>query len=486
MSASTARPANQDDAFLKAYYRLTAALEQEPYHPRAWLERAELFLGRYNELACADALKAHILCDENTSLTIPSTTVPNLDDFSTRKHRARASWFLYVALRELGAYSAAMEYTDQFPPALLNPRFLPASVSTARWPAVDRPKLGRHRYPWLPQDLLARATRSNVREFMEQHGLLIDKASFTDDHDVKGVFATQDIAEADLIMIDNVRHADANSGVEHQDRNLVFLNHVLETLIDGIPEVPDHRFNLLTLVGLRSLTISFGVPPDDFSFQGQVKSIALYLLQHGQLFSPRFDFWKIFLVYWKVCTNSFSHLTEQLDQNGDEKVIVGMAQNFSFFNHSCDPDAIWSVQYNEEKMSDRPAYPYEIVISARRPINAGQEIFLSYLPPKELSGSVHERRETLRAWLGADCQCQRCEDDDAHRTTQAPKKGKAVRGKTSPVILDTLAEPSSSAAIPPREPQRRTGRKGKRYLTDDELLGPPARKAKRRKAEENK
>jgi hypothetical protein len=47
-----------------------------------------------------------------------------------------------------------------------------------------------------------------------------------------------------------------------------------------------------------------------------------------------------------------------------------------------------------------------------RRVSGGEELFINY--QEELSDRPHlERKEVLKEWLGFDCQCTRCMDEEA-------------------------------------------------------------------------
>ncbi|KAF3765715.1 SET domain-containing protein [Cryphonectria parasitica EP155] len=77
----------------------------------------------------------------------------------------------------------------------------------------------------------------------------------------------------------------------------------------------------------------------------------------------------------------------------EQEVGDGLFLTFSRINHSCEPNAAWDTGRKAGVMEVR----------ARRQIQAGEEITISYIG--QLDRPVAERRSRLRRW-GFDCQCK--------------------------------------------------------------------------------
>ena len=69
----------------------------------------------------------------------------------------------------------------------------------------------------------------------------------------------------------------------------------------------------------------------------------------------------------------------------------------SFLSHSCAPNAIWF---------ESPAEGF--VVRARRSIQAGDEITISYIPENHLCRDSSERRKFLESTKNFKCECERC------------------------------------------------------------------------------
>jgi hypothetical protein len=77
---------------------------------------------------------------------------------------------------------------------------------------------------------------------------------------------------------------------------------------------------------------------------------------------------------------------------------------YSFFNHSCEPNVKWE--------DDKSTHSSSIRMHTLRSVTKGEELLINY--QGELSKKPYlERRKILRQWLGSDCQCKRCVDEEA-------------------------------------------------------------------------
>lgn len=448
----TTKPANRDLAPTPAAPAVPAAVEQpvrkklsqedrenlnlmrpyieatraNPYHPESWLDTAEAFLGKYNELACADALKAHILCDEYVRELLPKDAkVPKLNKRELDAYRDNACWVLYMALKELGASDEASEYYDQIPPVLLLPRRVPKSIDMQGWKKKTEPLLARHDYPFMfgRQPKAIDAAQKKFDDAYMKNAMRIDKASFAADANVYGIFATRNIDKGATLLQNNIVKADLPSVRDDlQKPAMVLFEHVVRDSIANLDKPPQE--STLAKLGNSSLTVHYGGEPDDFSFHHLIKRIAMILLREKRLFDPKFDFYKWFTVYWKLCTNSFTH--QFMQENGElRKEVVGVAPLYSFFNHSCDPNAKWSPteDADTDKMFMR--------VSTIQKIEANKEIFIPYITDEELAKPVSERRAILKDWFGGDCMCTKCvaeveAQEEKSRKADAIAKAKAI------------------------------------------------------------
>lgn len=337
---------SQEDAeYLKQLKPYTSATKKRPYHPKSWLDRAEFFLGTYNELACADALKAHILCDEYVRELLP--TVAELPVLSARElaaYRDNACWVLYMSLKELGATDDAAEYYDKVPPVLLLEGRIPKCIDTETWKDKAKPLLARHKYPFVggrqPEHI--KKAQELLDEADWKKGMRIDRASFAGDADIDayGIFTNREIKKERVLLRDPIVHADLmHVADDEQKPAMVMLEHVIKQILSDLDNAA--QTTILSSVGANSLVAHYGVEPDEFSFNHLVKRIAMVLLKKDKLFDSRFDFYKWFTLYWQFSTNHFRQPFRS-DTGGVRKEVVGIAPLYSFLNHSCEPNAKWS------------------------------------------------------------------------------------------------------------------------------------------------
>ncbi|QDS69456.1 hypothetical protein FKW77_006035 [Venturia effusa] len=85
---------------------------------------------------------------------------------------------------------------------------------------------------------------------------------------------------------------------------------------------------------LDTLTITFGTPLEPFCSKLDVTDIVDLVDRLTDSWHPDLDFWRILAIKWKLETNSF----RARDEDG-RKTAEGLAKYFSFFNHSCKPNA---------------------------------------------------------------------------------------------------------------------------------------------------
>jgi hypothetical protein len=104
------------------------------------------------------------------------------------------------------------------------------------------------------------------------------------------------------------------------------------------------------------------------------------------------------LTAMQIC-NTYQFVVWHADARS-QPVRVGNAlyQVASVFNHSCVPNADWSMPVTSSGASS------SIVIRAARPLMKGEQVFISYI---QHSKSYQHRRRALRAY-GFRCPCERC------------------------------------------------------------------------------
>jgi hypothetical protein len=126
----------------------------------------------------------------------------------------------------------------------------------------------------------------------------------------------------------------------------------------------------------------------------------------------KFDTWVLQTLRARIGNNS-----REYSVNGHAHIAINPL--YSFFNHSCDPNVKWG----DDKLNNSST----IRMYTLRRVREGEELFINY--QEELSDKPYpERREVLKQWLGFDCQCTRCMDEEA---ANRPRKYRMSAGDFS-------------------------------------------------------
>ncbi|KAF2858198.1 hypothetical protein K470DRAFT_221698 [Piedraia hortae CBS 480.64] len=113
-----------------------------------------------------------------------------------------------------------------------------------------------------------------------------------------------------------------------------------------------------------------------------------------------YDTWVLFTLWARISNNSWS-----------DPIHTGLQPLFSFFNHSCEPNASWSVVPHDHTT---------LHVVAARDISAGDQIFIHYAGYNS-DDMCQVRRKTLRRWFGGDCLCTRCVREEKEARLEDPK-----------------------------------------------------------------
>ncbi|MCJ1230239.1 hypothetical protein MMC12_006911 [Toensbergia leucococca] len=108
----------------------------------------------------------------------------------------------------------------------------------------------------------------------------------------------------------------------------------------------------------------------------------------------RYDTWILQTAWSRLMNNRHAHVL-------DQRTVLTVNPLFSFFNHSCDPNAKWKPSEATSKGGST------LVLHAIRPIGEGEEIFVSYIEASDFASKA-QRQRMLLPWLGAKCECSRC------------------------------------------------------------------------------
>lgn len=144
-----------------------------------------------------------------------------------------------------------------------------------------------------------------------------------------------------------------------------------------------------------------GYQPNAWSLKSNLIQPIRILLQLGiDVFrDSRFDTWVLQAVRARLVNNWYNC-------GKDDGTKVGIASLYSFFNHSCEPNAEDITKKSPSTNSDGTSR----IVTARRAIRKGEEIFISYV---DLELKTQERRFKLHYWFGGhDCSCPRCQRGD--------------------------------------------------------------------------
>ena len=113
----------------------------------------------------------------------------------------------------------------------------------------------------------------------------------------------------------------------------------------------------------------------------------------------RFDTWILQTVWARLINNRNVKIYKG-------RAVYGVNPLFSFFNHSCEPNATW------ETNTDDSVGGTTVNVEAIRPIKKDEEVLISYCydagGDAVTSLAKDERRKLLMPWLGGDCECSKC------------------------------------------------------------------------------
>ena len=131
-------------------------------------------------------------------------------------------------------------------------------------------------------------------------------------------------------------------------------------------------------------------------------------------------FTNITLFYTKLFTNDpqampremcMSLLVKDLQNSciAREGQVSCQAPGFSMFNHKCYPNcARITYECGQDGLFDQP--PCTVIVRSIQPIASGQELCISYTP---VGYRASDRREHLEETYGIECNCNRCQLEDA-------------------------------------------------------------------------
>ena len=112
----------------------------------------------------------------------------------------------------------------------------------------------------------------------------------------------------------------------------------------------------------------------------------------------RFDTWVLQTIWARLINNRNVKM-----HHG--RAVVAVNPLFSFFNHSCEPNATW------RSSMETSTGGTTVEITATRPMRKDEEIFISYCDDGAKGKDLikDRRQDLLMPWLGQKCECPRCE-----------------------------------------------------------------------------
>lgn len=155
---------------------------------------------------------------------------------------------------------------------------------------------------------------------------------------------------------------------------------------------------------------------------------------------PRHDFYTFCLLTDAVSSNLFATGSETAKKSG-APLAAGLYVPALFLNHSCTPNASWSTS-----TYDTTVKHYPFVLTARRDIDKGDEIFITYTEEYELD--VYKRLQTLQQFgVPENHKCTLCDVQKALAPDVALDiVQKALCEWGSQIIRDSVLSIASSAA----------------------------------------
>lgn len=126
------------------------------------------------------------------------------------------------------------------------------------------------------------------------------------------------------------------------------------------------------------------------------------------------------------------------DEDPEDKGTSGLFPQASRFNHSCDPNLIYSLEWT----------PGWWIARAKRDIKAGEELTITYIP---IVRDVHDRRAALANWSFY-CNCSACTADVADGAALVNLR----RGQTSADLSGETTGPETND-VEAKRPRRDDG-----------------------------
>ncbi|KAF2840460.1 hypothetical protein M501DRAFT_991455 [Patellaria atrata CBS 101060] len=357
------------------FLRLEKAIQRTPYHPRGWVERADLqlntFSAKFLPLAAEDVFKTIILCEThiNTNdrpswwMGYEMGFMMRTEDDDRRYNRFWLTWAKLTPYRGQASIILinALLRMDQFHDAESvcfmvmdwNSNELAEDIRRFILEAQDGIKSGKEGntkvgpyldYPWVDSKYLARSdelVQSINQEFARNE-------------------ATRRLGFQACQLRDIVGEED---GVPHP-----LDHHLISRLTPGYLDSTDRWFNMI--------------------FDVEISMRVLRSLGIDVFADVRYDTWVLNTIMARIWNNKWR------GTDRDRNELVAINPLFTMFNPRCSPNVSWD--------GERTA---TVNIVASREIKKGEELRVYYVDCEQ--SSLRERQKVLLPWF-KDSRCRKC------------------------------------------------------------------------------
>ncbi len=476
--------------------RHTEMIYRYPYEPHAWLDRAKTLVRlRYPELAVGDAHKASLLAEEHlqrlTGLTLKSVVGgEGGDDVESAKtepewrlgHRM-GFWMLtdpeVDGPRDEELYEMLVAHLRRLQQKAGN--LVQEHLTFA--PLQDEGAYRRRPYPWMQDVHLRRSDAvvdqlnadfdTNARDVLRKRAgpvCEVQRHAFgrhasRDTSDILGVFAMQDFAANEHVLIDTTRTWGCNGPGSNGDLEEIFdgedqpcydpihpnedsdtmtldlrwirdlvgtessyaqllVRLLLCCIRDGVEMPLDHPLCArLTPTYSESLPANF-----NYNLDMVIPNAALGQIGIDIFANPNFDTWVLLTMQARVSNNCCS-----------DPMSCSVYPLFSLFNHSCEANLRWHVKDDHRT----------IVVRTLRHIKKGEQLFVDY-DGFGNENALKARREGLWRWLDSPCACSRCTREEAEEARRVSKMAHDV-DEMEEKLQNDLDNKKNNWAIPESE-----------------------------------
>lgn len=452
----------------------TRTIYRHPYDPSTWLRRAEtLSRMRYPELAVGDAYKAILLCrtllarlsdtdgrwrlgyrmgfwmldevdDDREDNPAAESLDERLANLQADAHRVEVLNLYFFPGLEEGRFAARMYpwmearhrvRSDELM-ARVNEEFAEAPPGCKGDGRLVAKGKGKKRRPSeeMPGNVVDDGGGPCCTLKRHAFGDFSSASGGKDSSDTLGVFAARDIAKGTVILVDETETwgctgpgTDGNTAnlyggvgcsdpvhpnLPYEDTSqdlrwireragtmaaavLLRCRFLIRCIRDRVPHPLDHTLIARLTPTYRRDKVRL------FSLEHDISIPNDCLQQHGiDIFAnPAYDTWVLFTLEARIENNSWS-----------DPIHTCISPLFSLFNHSCAPNAEWTVKADHTTL----------VIRVEEPggVREGEQLLLMY-DGFMFGQPVGKRRRRLRKWFDGECQCVKCAREEAEERARA-------------------------------------------------------------------